>query len=279
MIKIVTDSTCDIPRATQKSMGIHVVPMTVFFEQRAYRDGLDMEHKEFYEKMEKAAKLPTTSQVNPGTFEDLFEDLVADGSSVIGIFVSSELSGTAHSAMIAATAVSPENIFIVDSRTVSLGLGLLVKEAVRQVGETNYTAPEIAKNLQILAKKARLFAVLDTFKNLKMGGRLSAGTAAVGGLLGIKPIVEIVDGRVVMAGKVRGDKAAIRFLSHQLKEHPPQLSYGFAFGHGYAKPRMNEYINQLCNHIPGCKYDAGWIGAAIGTHAGSGVVGIAYFDK
>lgn len=278
MIKIVTDSTCDIPRAQQKAMGITVVPMTIFFDQRVYRDGLDLSPSDFYDRLEKAPKLPTTSQINPGTFEDLFEDLVADGSSVIGIFLSSELSGTAHSAMMAATAVSPEKIFIVDSRTVSLGLGLLVREAVHLAEDTKLSPCEIAQYLQNLAKKARLFAVLDTMKHLKLSGRVSSGTAAVGGLLGIKPIVEIVDGRVVVAGKARGDKAAIRFLSQQLKHRAPNLRYGFAFGHGNAKPRMTEYINQLCHHIPKCKYASGWIGSAIGTHTGSGVVGIAYFE-
>lgn len=279
MIKIVTDSTCDIPRAQQKAMGITVMPMTIFFDQRVYRDGLDLAPEDFYEHLATASKLPTTSQVNPGTFEDLFEDLTADDSHVIGIFVSSELSGTTHSAMMAATAVNPEKIFIVDSRTVSLGLGLLVKEGVRLTKETNWSASEIAQNLQQLSKKARLFAVLDTMKNLKMSGRLSAGSAAVGGLLGIKPVIQILDGRVVTVGKARGDRAAIRILSQHLKSHPPQLDYGFAFGHGHAKPRMAEYINQLCHHIPGCRYASGWIGAAIGTHAGPGVVGLAYFEK
>lgn len=279
MIHLVTDSTCDIPRAEQKALGLHVLPLTVNFGARVYRDGLDLEPAAFYERLEKASKLPTTSQINPGAFQDLFEDLTENGDYVVGIFLSSDLSGTAHSAMIAANAVCPERIFVVDSRSVSLGLGILVREAVRLREAEGMTAGQLARQLQKLALRVRVYAVVDTLKYLKMGGRLSAGTAAIGGLLGIQPVIRVHGGVVEAVGKIRGDKAGMKFLEQRLKAHPPALDLPVGFGHAAAREKLERYVQYLKPQLRGGAYAAGWIGTVIGAHAGPGVVGIAYFEN
>lgn len=279
MIHIVTDSTCDIPRAEQKALGLRVLPLTVNFGTRVYRDGLDLEPRAFYEMLEKAAKLPTTSQINPGAFQDLFEDLTANGDYVVGLFLSSDLSGTAHSAMIAANAVCPERIFVVDSRSVSLGLGILVREAVRLRDASQLDAAQLAKHLQKLALRIRVYSVVDTLKYLKLGGRLSVGSAAIGGLLGIQPVIRVYGGVVEAVGKIRGEKAGMKFLEQKLKAHPPALNLPIGLGHAAAREKLERYTQHLKPILRGGVLHAGWIGTVIGAHAGPGVVGIAYFEK
>ena len=205
MIRIVTDSTCDLLQSEQAQLGVDVLPLTLNFAGHIYKDGIDLTHAQFYEKLAKSSKLPTTSQINPGEFAQYFEKCVAAGDEVVGIFLSGELSGTYQSAMIAANEVSPDRIFPVDSRCTTFAMGLLVREAVRMRDSGQYRGAEIAKAIALLAKRVRLFAVIDTLKYLKMGGRLDAKTGFVGELLGVKPVIAVTDGKVEVIGKTRGE--------------------------------------------------------------------------
>ena len=184
MVRIMTDSTCDLSPERQKALGVEVVPLSVHFGAESFRDGVDLSNAEFYERLRGAETLPTTAQVNPEEFISRFQDHVGAGDQVVGIFLASQLSGTCQSALIARGIVDEANIFVVDSTTVTFGLGLLVEMAA-QLRDAGLSAPEIAAQVEQLAGRLRFYAVVGTLKYLKMGGRISGTAAVVGGMLGI----------------------------------------------------------------------------------------------
>ncbi|MEG0441443.1 MAG: DegV family protein [Oscillospiraceae bacterium] len=279
MIRIITDSTSDLSAQAAKTLGIDIVPLTVHFGEESYRDGVEITPAEFFEKLSKAAELPTTSQINPEEFIAKFQGYVDAGDEVVGIFLSSDLSGTCQSAHIAKTAVGGERVFVVDSRTVTFGLGLLVTVACR-LRDEGKTAAEIAAECTRLTGKIRLFAALDTLKYLKMGGRISPTTAMVGGLLGISPIVSVAEGKVEAAGKARGRKGALGWIAKTMESCPPDLTYGIAFGHTAAPEAMAECMARFPELLGAAPFViTGEIGSVVGTHGGPGAAGIAYFEK
>ena len=203
MVRIITDSTSDLSGKRQKELGVEVLPLTVVFGEEKYKDGTELKSAEFFKKLEKAERLPTTVQLSPLELEDAFARHVKNGDDVVGIFISSYMSGTYQSAAIARENAGPERIFVVDSYTTTFPLGMLVEQAAK-MRDKGMGAAEIAENVKKLSGRLRLFAAVDTLKYLKMGGRLSGAAAFVGGLLGITPIISIVDGRVIAIGKTRG---------------------------------------------------------------------------
>lgn len=278
MVHIITDSTCDIMKEEQDKMGITVLPLTVNFGDVIYKDGVEITREEFYDKLDKAQTLPTTSQVNPAEFEEIFEKKLNNGDEVVCILVSSELSGTFQSAVIAADGFSSDKIHMVDSCTTTIGLSILLKEAVK-LRDAKYSAKEIAKHIQQLTKRVRLFAIIDTLKYLKMGGRLSATSAMIGSILGIHPIVELKDGKVNVIDKSRSMKSGLQKLQEYLEKEPADLTYGFAYGHSNSEERLEKCMDYLKPFVTTDDILIRNIGSVVGTHAGPGVVGIAYIVK
>lgn len=281
MIRIITDSTCDIPRSQWHELDIDVISLTINFGAHVYRDGRDLDHAEFYDMLVKAEKLPTTSQASLGEFEELFRKYTENGDEVVGIFMASTLSGTVQSAKIAAASVGSENIHIVDSRTISFGMGMLVRQAIKMRDSGKYSAAEIAEEIHKLTTRVRIFAVIESLKYLKMGGRISSGAAIVGGLLGIMPLIEVYDGSVNAIAKARGDKMGIKMLGQMKEQYTPDFSYGFCFGHACCEDRMNEYIDAIRPSLPIADEDIffGTLGCIIGTHAGPGIIGLCFIEK
>ncbi len=278
MVQIITDSTSDITQEEGAALDITVVPLTVHFGSESYRDGIDLSKEDFFEKLASVETLPTTSQVPPGEFTALFQRFVDAGDEVVGIFISSEMSGTYQSAVVAREQVNAEKIHIIDSRTATFELALMVRLAVRFRGEGK-TAGEIAELIRALVKRIRLFAVVDTLKYLKMSGRISTTTAFVGGLLGINPIIAVIDGRVESVGKTRGLKAGLKFIGEQVAADPPDLDYIVAFGHSNAPGALKEAVNHFTQSFNITDYFEEDIGLIVGTHVGPGAAGIAYIAK
>ncbi|WP_343210239.1 DegV family protein [Anaerolentibacter hominis] len=278
MIRIITDSTSDISQQKGADMGIDIIPLLVHFGEEAYRDGIDISNEEFYKKLQEADTLPTTSQLNPFDLEAVFKKYISKGDDVIGIFISSELSGTYQSAVIAKNSLDSDHIFLIDSKNVTFGLALLIEEAVimRDQGKT---AEEIAGKIEELKSRVRLYAAVDTLKYLKMGGRISSSTAIIGSVLGINPIVSIEHGKVESVGKVRGRKAAFRWLLEKMKEDAPDFDYSFFFGHTNAPEVLSDCIEFITPHVDSKNVKSNDIGVIVGTHAGPGAVGIAYIAK
>ncbi|MEG2038120.1 MAG: DegV family protein [Oscillospiraceae bacterium] len=281
-IRIITDSTGDISAADGKALGIDIIPLSVVFGDKIYRDGIDLTDPQFFDMLAKAEKLPTTTQAPPSAFEGIFRKYVEQGDEIIGIFVSSKISGTFQSAVIAKGLVGSDNIYLVDSKSATLGMGMLVYEAVYQV-RRGISAKEVAANIAALTDRVRFYAIVDTLKYLKMGGRVSSAAAAIGGILGIKPIVIMSDGRLMPAGKVKGIKAGYEHVTKQVIAEPYDPDYSVAFAHSNSPKLMDDLITYVNLHlpqpIPVNKIITGDIGCIIGTHCGPNCTGLAYIAK
>lgn len=276
-IRIITDSTSDIPLENCPSLGIDIVPLSVIIDGKKYTDGVDLKKEQFYELLEKSTTLPTTSQVNPDGFLDLFKQYTDAGDDVLVILISSKLSGTYQSAIIAKDMTGSDRIRVVDSKSATFGLALLVYEAIR-LRDNGSSAEDIQHHLLALRDSVQFLAGVDTLKYLKMGGRLSSSAAIIGGMLQIKPLVSVTGGEVKSVGKVRGQKAVLAHLADTLKTHPPDTRYPIVFGHTLAPQLLNELYELIQGVELGTRYVCE-IGCVIATHSGPGCIGYAYIPK
>ena len=276
-IRIITDSTSDIPLENCPSLGIDIIPLSVIIDGKKYTDGVDLKKEQFYELLEKSTTLPTTSQVNPDGFLGLFQQYTDAGDEVMVILISSKLSGTYQSAVIAKDMVGSDRIRVVDSLSATFGLALLVYEAIR-LRDSGSTVEDIYHHLMALRDSVKFLAGVDTLKYLKMGGRLSSSAAIIGGMLQIKPLVSVIGGEVKSVGKVRGQKAVLSHLADTLKSHPPDTRYPIVFGHTLA-PHLLDELNELIKDVElGARYVCE-IGCVIATHSGPGCIGFAYIPE
>ena len=271
MIRILTDSASDILPAEAAQLGVTVIPLNVTLEDgTVFRDGLDKTPSEYYAQLAACKKLPTTSQPSPELFERFFAEAEAAGDEVIGIFLSHELSGTCQCAKLAADLASTN---------VCLGEGLLVRLAV-QLRDASKTAVQIAASLEHAKEHLHLVAAIDDLKYLRKGGRLPAAAAVAGGMLGIKPLITIKEGKVALAGKARGLPGAYVALFKKIEElggiHPtlPALA-----GYTVAPREVAPIQTYLQDNLHRPEALTRQIGCVIGTHAGPGAFGLAFFDE
>ena len=278
-VKIITDSASDLPASRHPA--ISVLPMTITFGDRQYRDGEELSNQRFYELLIESEQLPSTSQIGPAQFEEAFRAQVEEGHTVVAVILSGKLSGTYQSACIAAEEF-PRQVFVVDSENAAMGERVLVERAAQLVDQ-GLAAGEIAQRLETEKKDIRLIALLDTLEYLKRGGRISKSAAAIGGMLSIKPVIAIQNGEVCMLGKARGSKNGNNLLMQEIQktagidfDRPYCLGYS-----GFHDDMLRNYIadsRSLCEgyaeHLP-----VGTIGASIGAHVGPGAVGVAFFQK
>lgn len=276
-IKIVTDSTADLPVSLLAQYDIHVIPLKVIFEDKIYREGLDITVQEFYSKLAQAKQLPTTSQPSPGEFQELYEKLTEDGSSVISIHISAKMSGTLQSAQMAKSNLPDRDIRIIDSKLVTIALGMIVIAAAKAVKD-NKTIDEVEKIAYEVASKVNIFFIVDSFENLQKGGRIGKATALLGTVLNIKPILTVEDGVVAPFEKIRGKGKAIERIISLLQEYSKINSLNYlAVFHADA---LNDAVNlheKLVAQIKPCENFIGDIGAVVGTHAGPGTMGIIFY--
>ena len=280
MIRILTDSASDILPAEAEQLGVTVIPLNVTLEDgTVLRDGVDMTPSAYYEILAGCRKLPTTSQPSPELFENFFLEAAAAGDEVIGIFLSHALSGTYQCAKLAADMANVDNVLFVDSGHVCLSEALLVRLAV-QLRDSGKTAGQIAAILEHAKEHLHLVAAIDDLKYLRKGGRLPAAVAVAGGMLGIKPLITIQDGRVAMAGKARGLPGAYVALFKKVEEMGG-ISPAFPALAGYTvSPReVTPIQTYLRDNLQQEDLLVRQIGCVIGTHAGPGAFGIAFFDK
>ena len=278
MIRIITDSTCDLTRQDQERLGIKVIPLQVLFGTTHYTDGVDLTTKDFYEKLETEKELPTTTQINPDTFERVFKEYLDQGDEIVAILLSSHLSGTYQSAVIAKDILESDKIHLIDSQNVTLGLALIVEEAVK-LRDQGLSTAEIVQEMEKLKEKVRLVAIVDTLKYLQKGGRISAASALVGTALGIKPIVQVKEGTVQVLGKERGQKKMYKFIMNYLEEQGVNTDHIVVFAHSMAEDALlplKEMVQEACN-VKGNHTVC--IGSTVGTHVGPGAVGVAFIAK
>lgn len=277
-VRIIIDSTVDVsPELLDR---VEVVPLTVSFGAEEYIDGVTITHEEFYNKLIESDVLPTTSQATPAAFADVFERLAAAGDSAVVITLAHQLSGTCQSARIAAE--DYDNIFVVDSGSVTLGAGILAEYALRCVDE-GMDAESIAAAVEAKKEDVCLIAMLDTLEYLKKGGRISATVAFAGGLLNLKPVVNIKDGVINMLGKARGSKQGNNLLVQEInKAGGIDFSMPILLGYtGLTDVLLKKYMTDSAalweNGVENLPYTS--IGSVVGTHAGPGAIAAAFFRK
>ncbi|WP_310605539.1 DegV family protein [Anaerosporobacter sp.] len=278
---IIIDSACDMPKAEADKLGLDFLPLKTLFGETEYLDGITLTPFQFYEKLVEGDCLPTTSQVSPYDFEQLYEQIKSAGETAVVITLSAKLSGTYSSANIALDGYE-DCIHVVDSENVCAGELILVYEAIR-LRDQGLSAKEIADELDKKKKKVHLLALLDTLEYLKRGGRISKTAAFAGGLLSIKPVITIQDGEVAILGKARGSKNGNNMLIELInKSNGIDFSMPLTLGYtGFDDSLLQKYIKDS-SHIWEGNIDTlpiSVVGSTIGTHVGPGAIVVAYFQK
>jgi DegV family protein with EDD domain len=272
-VRVVTDSACDLPDDLIERDGIEVVPLTIRFGKEELVDRKELSTDEFWRRLADSDVLPETSAPSAGAFEAAFRRLIADGATgIVCINLSSKLSATMQSAQVAAQSVQPDcPVVVVDSLMVSMGLGSLCLTAARRAAEGD-SLESIVANVTDRRNRSKLYGALDTLEFLKKGGRVGNARALLGSMLAIKPVLEVRDGEVEEAGKVRTRSKALRLLVDRVKEGPFE---NLAVLHGNA-PDLDELLDLLEPLTPRDEIVIGQIGPVIGTHAGPRVIGVTF---
>lgn len=277
-IRIITDSSCDLPFSTQQEWDIDIMPFHVFFGKDEYVDGKDLTRQQFYELMYKTEELPKTAQITPVEFVDIFRRYIELGDEIVLLPISREMSGTYNCALLAKEEFPGAPIYVVDTLNVTFALALLVDSAVR-LRDAGMDAKGIAEEIEKLKERVRLYAVIGDLKYLKLGGRLSSAGAAVGTILNIKPIICIRDGKVIGINKARGLKAGYQSVLLYAKKDGIDTDYPVYFGHSNFPEALDELQKLASEQLQMGETRYCDIGPIVGTHAGPGAVGIAFIEK
>lgn len=278
-IRIVIDSTSDVTQEFIDKYNLIMVPLTVNFEDGSYLDKIELSTDEFFDKLIKADKLPTTSQVPPGKFIEVFNKVLEDGDEVLGIFLGSELSGTFESAQIAKNTIGDDRIHLIDTRSVCLGAFSLILEATELIDQ-NKSIDEIVETIEGLKDKVEIAVALDTLKYLEKGGRLSKGQAIAGSLLNIKPIITVRDSKVEVVDKVRGKNKTIKWFDSWIEKNKFDLTDKTVFlYHARAEERIKTLREIIESKYKPKNIIISEVGTVIGTHTGPGVIAVGLLNK
>lgn len=276
-VKIIVDSTADMRPEVAAKVGI--VPLSVYFGDREFVSGVDINPKQFYEMLVESDTLPTTSQPAPYLFEEAFEKAVSEGCEVVCLTCAGKLSGTNQSANIAAAEFEGK-VHVVDSCTIAIGLGILTEYAL-ELAAQGLSAEEIVWKLLRKREKIKVLALVDTLEYLKKGGRISSAVALAGGLLNIKPVISVNGGEIKLLGKARGSRQGNNLLVQEIQKAggvdfamPVMLGYT-----GLSDALLQKYIQDSVDlwkdnveNLP-----VSIVGSVVGTHVGPGAVAVAFF--
>ena len=273
-IRIVTDSTADLPTEICQQLGVEVVPLKIQFGTDTYIDRITMDSQQFYEKLTLSSVHPSTSQPSPNDFLEVYERILSEPDvEILSIHISSAMSGTYQSATIAASMLNQQSaIHIFDSLTASYGIGALVVAAAQDI-QDGKTIEEIYTHLKQIRSQFHIFFLLDTLEYLKRGGRIGKVSAFVGSLLNVKPILYVdQEGHVVAKDKARGQKKALDRLVELIEEEIPSKRIHLQIAISDNR-ELAEYLHQLIANrldVRSMMYIS--LSPAIGTHTGPGAV-------
>ncbi len=272
-IRVVTDSSCDLPQSLVDALRIEIVPLTIRFGDEELVDREELSTDEFWQRLEQSKLLPETAAPSAGAFEAKFRELLARGATgIVCINLSSHLSATMQAAQVAAAAVANDiPVQVIDSQSASMGLGNLCLTAARRAADGD-SLESIVHEVVDRRDRTKLFATLDTLEFLKRGGRVGNARALLGTVLSIKPVVELRGGIVEEAGKVRTRSKALKLLAAKAAEGKIEH---LAVLHGNA-PDLDELLVLLEPVFPRDDIITGVVGPVIGTHAGPRVIGVTF---
>ncbi len=270
-VAIVTDSTADLPPALAAAHSITVVPLTLHFEGRSLLDGVDITAVDFYRRLPRATTHPTTSQPSPGQFEEAYRLLLRDHDAIVSIHISEKLSGTYASALQAADMTDHSRVRVIDSRTVSMSLGL-VTLAAAQLASKGASADEIERRVLAIRDDVHTFFSVATLEFLRRGGRIGRAGALVGSVLQVKPVLSISDGEVTPLERVRTFERALGRIVELCRSVDRGHGVCVIVGHGDSEADAEKVARQLEDVADTLIIQP--LGPVVGAHSGPGVVGL-----
>jgi DegV family protein with EDD domain len=273
VIHLVTDSTSDISPSDAQALGVHVVPLIVRFGEEQFRDGIDIDPDQFYAKLQHSDVHPTTSQPSPDAFATLYKTLLANPDDhVVGLHISSKLSGTLQSATLAAKDFDPARVHLVDTESVSGGLQLLVRASLDDI-QAGDTAAAVAAKATRRRSKVTILVLLDTLTYLHRGGRIGRAQAFLGSLLNVKPLIAIRDGEVVPVARPRSWSKGVEMIVEGVRGCAPLR--GLAEFHAATTESMVDLKMRLSSVVSDVSPVLGRIGPVVGAYSGPGGLGVA----
>ena len=275
-MKIVTDSTADLPKELVEQYDIEIVPLTVRLGDKTFRDYFDLSPTEFYQMLGKTEDFPTTSQPSAEEFLRTYEKLGSE-EKILSIHISTELSATCQSASLALQQLPEWDVTVIDSRSTSVGLGLMVLEAAK-AAKAGADAEEVAKLLERLKSEMKVYFSVDSLDYLQKGGRIGKAQAFVGTMLKIKPLLALEDGMVVPVERIRGSSKLIRRMVELVKDDAGKdkiVKAGFVWGE--SEEQITKLIAQLGDSVQLEELCRNNIGTVITSHAGPTTFGVGYF--
>ena len=272
-IRVVTDSSCDLPQSMIDEFKISVVPLSIRFGDEEFIDRVDINNNQFWERCRNSSQLPETAAPSVGQFEEVYRRLKSEGATgIVVVSLSSGLSATMQSAELAARAVVGEiPVEVIDSQNVSLCVGLIAVSCAEQA-QSGASLTDVAAHGRQLVPRTHVLGALDTLENLKKGGRIGGAKAILATALSIKPIITTKDGVVAEGGKARTRGKVLQLLIEKLKDAGPIERLGVL--HAQCND-VDEFVAMVRTVYSG-DISIGEIGPVIGTHAGLGTIGIAY---
>lgn len=275
VVRIITDSTADLPTEVAGELGITVVPLTVFFGDEAYLDGVELDNATFYQKLEASKDLPRTSQPSPAAFEEAYRRLIDQGAeALLSIHLSSRLSGTYQSACAARNALAEEGssvpLEIIDSLSISVGMNYAIQMAARLAREGK-SLEEIKAYVEDVLARTRILAVLDTLEYVRRGGRIGGASAMLGNMLSFKPIVSLKDGEVIAVERPRTRSKAYARIAQLLSDMGPVEAVSIA----QSNDEVGQQLAQDVREVYSGELPIYRLGAVLGTHTGPGTAAIA----
>ena len=274
-IAVVTDSTADLPKEVAAAHNIRVVPLNVIFGADEYKDGVTIDHDEFYERLQSSPELPTTSQPSPGEFAEVYRELAESSDAIISIHISQAISGTYASALQAKAELEGDScrIEVIDSRQATVSLGLTVVAVARRVADGADIDTALAAANDI-SGRARFYAMLDTLEYLQKGGRIGRAQAFIGGLLKVVPIITVEDGEVQPVERPRTRRRGLERLKALVRARGPFESV--AVLHTTEPDAAAELASDLADLAPNGEVMTARVGSVVGTYAGPGTLGIGF---
>lgn len=280
MIRIFADSGCDLSQKQAAALGVTILPLHVRFKEQEYLDGVTMTPDEFYAKLVETDVFPKTSQIPPFQYEEALQSEMQEKDEAVILTIASKLSGCYHSALLGTREM--KHVYVVDSETCSMGEQLLVRKAC-MYREAGLDAEAIVSRLEADRKQIRIIALLNTLEYLKKGGRISAVKAMAGRVLGIKPVIQIVDGEVSLLGTARGSKSGGNLLMQYVQKEGLHLDEPFGMVYsGFDDHMLQKYIKDSAVLYEGkdpASFLISRMGAVIGSYAGNDGIGFAFFAK
>ncbi|MDF2546298.1 MAG: fatty acid-binding protein DegV [Anaerosolibacter sp.] len=275
-IKIIGDSLSDIPKELAVKYNISILPLTIRFGDEEYKDGIDLNPTQFFQKLKSAPETPSTSQVPPHDFLVEIENALNSGYEVIVINGSSGVSGTHQSAMMAKMQRESDDITVVDTHALSYACGMIVVEAAR-MAQAGKAKKDILERIEDMKGRVDHLFSVETLEYLKKGGRLSPAKAAIGTILNVKPILTIEDGKVENLDKVRGSKKIIPRMIELAKERGIQKGCEIiGLAHGDNAEGLELLKEEVMKEFEPRELVTTNIGCTIGTHTGPGILALLY---